>query len=80
MDELRKQSVQCSISEGHCLFGTLPLPKDLVEVVMEWQRLAWFSVNGSEFKYVHNIGVKPGDPAADVLFTLAFYCFSLKVA
>ena len=44
MDELRKQSVQCSFPGRpfHCLLGSLPLPKDLVEVVCEWQRLAWF--------------------------------------
>jgi hypothetical protein len=36
-------------------------------------------VEGSDFKYVHNIGVKPGDPAADVLFALAFYYFHSKL-
>ena len=28
---------------------------------------------------MHNIGVKPGDPAADILFALAFYCFHDKL-
>jgi hypothetical protein len=79
MDELRKQTLQCTIEEGHCLFGHLPLPNDLVEVVREWQRLAWFSVQDSDLRFVHNIGVKPGDPAADVLFAFAFYCFHTKL-
>ena len=28
---------------------------------------------------MHNIGVKPGDPAAEVLFALAFHCFHRKL-
>ena len=74
MDERRKQSIISDLARGHCLFDDLPLPQGLLEVILEWQRLAWFSVEGSNFKYVHNIGVKPGDPTADVLFA---FCLPL---
>ena len=79
MDELRQLSVISNIEAGHCLFADLPLPDDLFGVVREWQRLAWFVVDGSPTVFVHNIGVKPGDPAADVLFAFAFYCFHHKL-
>ena len=29
--------------------------------------------------FIHNIGAKPGDPAADVLFAFAFYCFHTQL-
>ncbi len=45
----------------------------------EWQRLALYTIEGSQHSFVHNIGVKPGDPAADVLFALAFYSFHEKL-
>ncbi len=75
MDELRKQSLMADISSGHCLPGTLALPTDLCAVVRDWQRLAWFTVEGSDMQFIHNIGVKPGEPATDVLFALGFHCF-----
>ena len=28
---------------------------------------------------MHNIGVKPGDPSADVLFACVFYCFHVRL-
>ena len=74
MDELRKQSVMADIAAGHCILGTTPLPSDLCSVVREWRRLAWFTVKGSDMQFIHNIWVKPGDPATDVLFALAVHC------
>jgi hypothetical protein len=79
MDELRRQSVCVDIQAGHCLFADLPIPKDLVEVVREWQKLAWFIIDDSPSVCVQNIGVKPGDPAADVLFAFAFYGFHRRL-
>ena len=70
MDELRRLTLEVDLSQGHCLFDHLPLPQDLKAAVREWLRLAWFTVEGSPFYFVHNIGVKPGDPSADVLFAL----------
>jgi hypothetical protein len=57
------------------LFEEIQVPMNLAEVVREWQRLAWFMVDGSQSVFVHNIGVQPSDPAADVLFALAFHCY-----
>ena len=62
MDELRKQLLGVELHQGHCLFDQLALPQDLKSVVRAWQRLAWFTVEGSPALFVHNIGVKPGDP------------------
>ena len=65
MDELRRLTLEVDLSQGHCLFDHLPLPQDLKAAVREWLRLAWFTVEGSPFYFVHNIGVKPGDPSAN---------------
>ena len=73
MDELRRLTLEVDLSQGHCLFDHLPLPQDLKAAVREWLRLAWFTVEGSPYYFVHNIGVKPGDPSADFLFALVFY-------
>ena len=56
------------------LVGFLAIAQDLVEVVRDWQRLVWFPVQGSEFVYVHNIGVQPGDQVAGILFAFCL-CF-----
>ena len=72
MDELRRLSLEVDLSQGHCLFDQLPIPQDLKTAVREWLRLAWFTVEGSPHFFVHNVGVKTGDPSADVLFAFAF--------
>ena len=79
MDALRKQSVLVDLETGHCLFNDLPLPQDLASVVREWQRLAWFIVEGSPYVFIHNIGMKPSDPTADVLFGFACHCSHQKL-
>ena len=79
MDTRRKQSVLVDFEDGHCLFNDLPLPQDLVSVVLEWQQLAWFIVEGSPYVYIHHIGVKPGGPVVDVLFAFAFHCVHQKL-
>ena len=79
MDELRRLTLEVDLSQGHCLFDHLPLPQDLKAAVREWLRLAWFSVEGSPLFFVHNIGVKPGDPSADVLFAFVFFCFHARL-
>ena len=79
MDELRRLTLEVDLSQGHCLFDHLPLPQDLKAVVREWLRLAWFSVEGSPLFFVHNIGVKPGDPSADVLFAFVFFCVHARL-
>ncbi|MFM7983530.1 MAG: hypothetical protein ACKPKO_29810, partial [Candidatus Fonsibacter sp.] len=43
MYEFGKRMLCANIIAGHCLFGTLTLPGDVVDVVREWQRLSWFS-------------------------------------
>ena len=72
MDALRRLTLEVDLSQGHCLFDQLPIPQDLKTAVREWLRLAWFTVEGSPHFFVHNIGVKPGDPSADVLFAFVF--------
>ena len=67
------------LQHGTVFFWTLPLPGDLIAVVRELQRLSWFSMEESAFLFVHNIGVKPGDPAADVLFAFALYCLRTRM-
>ena len=79
MDELRRLTLEVDLSQGHCLFDHLPLPQDLKATVREWLRLAWFSVEGSPLFFVHTIGVKPGDPLADVLFAFVFFCFHARL-
>ena len=79
MDVLRKQTVLVSFRSGHCLFNDLPLPQDLVSIVREWQRLAWYLVEGSPLMIIHKIGVKPRDPTADVLFAFAVHRFHQKL-
>ena len=79
MDELRRLTLEVELSQGHCLFDQLPLPQDLKTAVREWLRLAWFTVEGSPYYFVHNIGVKPGDPSADVLFAFVFFCFHTRL-
>ena len=75
MEELRKLTIDVDLQQGHCLFGTLPIPQDLKATVREWRRLAWFTVEGSSEYFMHNLGVKPGDPAVDALFACAFSLF-----
>jgi len=79
MDSLRKGVIQSEVTRGQCLFTALDVPRDLAEVVAEWQRLAWYTIEGSPNSFVHNIGVKPSDPTTDVLFALAFYSFHQKL-
>ena len=79
MGVLCKQTVLVDLAQGHCLFQDLPLPQNLVQVVRKWQRLAWFLVEGSLVALIHIIRVKPGDPAADVLFAFAFHCVHQKL-
>ena len=79
MAVLRKQQVLVDLEQGHCQFQDLPLPQNVVQVVREWQRLAWFLVGGPPSVFIHNIGVKPGDPTADVLFAFAFHCCHPKL-
>ena len=74
-DELRKQVLAADIAAGRCRFEELKLPTDLLAAIREWLRLPWFMVQGCPDYLVHNIGVKPGDPAADVLFAFVFHCF-----
>ena len=57
----------------------LPIPQDLKSVVREWQRLAWFTVDGSPTFFVHTIGVKPSDPSTDVLFAFVSACIAVVV-
>ena len=77
--ELRRLTLEVDLSQGHCLFDQLPLPQDLKVAVREWLRLAWFTVEGSPFYFVHNIGVKPGDPSTDVIFAFVFFCFHARL-
>ena len=58
------------------MFDQLPIPQDLKTAVRKLLRLAWFTVEGSPHFFVHNIGVKPGDPSADVLFAFVFFAFT----
>ena len=60
-------------------FSQLGAPCNLAAVVAKWQRLAWYNIEGSQHAFVHNIGVKPGDPAADVLFALDSFPFHEKI-
>ena len=62
MKELRKPTLGVELQQGHCLFDHLPILQGLKAAVREWQRLAWFTVEGSSEVFVHNIGVKHGDP------------------
>ena len=71
--ELRKQVLETDIAAGHCLLAELKLPTDLLTTIRGWLRLPWFTVQGCPDYFVHNLGVKPGDPAADVFFA----CVSL---
>ena len=80
MDDLRKVSLAVDMSLGHCLVDESPIPQYLKAVVREWQRLAWYTVEGSQTVFVHNIGVKPGDPSADVLFALRSFAFTFGCA
>ena len=75
MDELRRLTLEVDLGQGHCLFDQLPLPQDLKNAMREWLRLAWFTVDGSPYYFVHSIGVKPSDPSADVLFALCSTAF-----
>ena len=34
---------------------------------------------GFPYYFVHNFGVKPGDPSADVLFAFVLYCFHARL-
>ena len=54
------------------LFGDLQKAYYSVLVELATGPLAWFTVEGSPYYFVHNIGVKPGDPSADVLFAFVF--------
>ena len=78
MDELRKLTLGVDLQQGHGLFDNLPIPQDLKTTVMEWQRLSWFTVEGSQEVFVNNIGMKPGDPSADVLFAFVFFCLHTR--
>ena len=79
MDELRKLTLDVDFKKGHCLFDNLPIPQDLKTAVREWQRFSWFTVEGSQEVFVHNIGAKPGDPPADVLFAFVFFCVHTRL-
>ena len=52
MDSLRKGAIQSEVIRGQCPFTALG-----VEVVAGWQRLAWYTIEGSPNSFVHNIGV-----------------------
>ena len=79
MNELHKISLGVDLAHGHCMFDELPIPSDLRGVVRKWQRLAWFTEEGFPTVFVHNIGVKPGDPSTDVLFAFTFFCFHTRL-
>ena len=75
-ERLRHLTLEVDLSQGHGLFDQLPLPQDLNAAVREWLRLACFTVEGSPYYFVHNIGVKPGDPSADVCFCICVLLLS----
>ncbi len=79
IDDLRRQSRTSELARGDCLCDIMPLPEDLASVVRTWQRLAWYTVEGCQDYFVHNMNFKPGDLAANVLFAFAFHCFHTEL-
>ena len=59
----------------------LGVPRDVVEAVRDWHTSNWFSVAGAEAQRVHHeIGTRPGDPLADLLYAFFFARVSAEIS
>ena len=70
MDQHDKQSYAQWLQEGNSVFQQCQLPRNLADALREWHRLAWFTDQGPDTRYIHNAGLKPGGPIADIMFAL----------
>ena len=56
----------------------LEAPDQVISIIQDMMRATWFRIDAHDVLTLTSCGSRPGDPAADVLFALAFGEF-LKV-
>ena len=64
-----------SIESGVAALSKHGLAEGRRSALASWHRGSWFMVRGSRRCILPSLGVRPGDPLADVVFAIAFAAF-----
>ena len=73
-----KADFESWLQAGNSVFQQCQLPTDIANALREWHRLAWFTAQGTDQCDIHDAGLKPGGPTADLMFAFIFSCFHKK--
>ena len=69
------QALSDEIEQGATALQRHLVPECWRSALADWHRGSWFSVRGSGRCIMPDLGVRPGDPPADVVFAIAFDAF-----
>ena len=75
MSEAAAQGLSDSIESGATALSRHGLAEGWRSALADWHRGSWFMVRGSDRCTMPLVGVRPGDPPADVVFAVAFTAF-----
>jgi hypothetical protein len=69
------RSISDEIDLGRTALARHGVPEGWRSALADWHRGSWFMVRGSRRCILPSLGVRPGDPPADVVFAIAFAAF-----
>ena len=75
MSEAAAQALSDSIESGVTALSRHGPAEGWRSALADWRRGSWFMVRGIDRWTLPLVGVRPGDPPADVIFAIAFTAF-----